>query len=153
MKMNITGENSLSNTIRIGLQIIFMVGIIVVVSIPVWLKAYCTYININLPYIPALILLFASGIPGLIIVYEFIKIFGTLKNNNPFINENVEHFKVCSICSLVISLEYFIGMFATKALFSIVAIGVFTVAWIGLYILSELLKQAIDYKEENDLTI
>ena len=42
---------------------------------------------------------------------------------------------------------------ATRAIFSIVAVGVFTVAWLGLYILSELLKQAIEYKEENDLTI
>ena len=151
--MKITGETSLSNTIKVVLQIIFIMGIFVVILLPIWLKAYCTYININLEYIPALILLYISGIPGLIIVYEFIKMFGTLEKNNPFINENVKHLKNCSICSLIIAIEYFIGIFATKAVFSIVAVGVFTVAWLGLYILSELLKQAIEYKEENDLTI
>lgn len=151
--MKITGKTSLSNAIKIFLQLIFIMGIFVVILLPIWLKAYCTYINTNLEYIPALIILYISGIPGLIIVYEFIKMFGTLKESNPFINENVKHLKICSICSLIIAIEYFIGIFATRAIFSIVAVGVFTVAWLGLYILSELLKQAIEYKEENDLTI
>ena len=151
--MKITGKTSLSNTIKLWLQIIFILGIFVVMLLPIWLKAYCTYINIYLAYTPALILLYISGIPALIIVYEFIKMFGTLEESNPFINENVKHLKKCSICSLIIAIEYCIGIFATKAIFSIIAVGVFTVAWLGLYILSELLKQAIQYKEENDLTI
>ena len=151
--MKITGKTSLSNTIKLWLKIVFVIGIILFSLLPIWLKAYCTYINIYLAYIPALILLYISGIPALIIVYEVIKIFETLEDNNPFINENVKHLKRCSICSLIISIEYFIGIFATKAIFSIVVVGAFTVAWLGLYILSELLKQAIQYKEENDLTI
>lgn len=151
--MKITGKNSLSNIIKIGLEIIFILGIIIVLLLPIWLKKYCEYINQSLEYFPALILLYISGIPGLIIVREFIKMFNTLKENNPFILKNVKYLRICSICSLIITLEYMIGIFITKSVFSIVVVGVFTVAWLGLYILSELLKQAIEYKEENELTI
>lgn len=151
--MKITGRNSLSNIIKIGLQIIFIIGIIIVLLLPLWLKKYCEYVNQRLEYIPALILLYISGIPALIIIREFIKMFNTLKENNPFILKNVKCLKISSISSLIITIEYMVGIFITKSVFSIVVVGVFTVAWLGLYILSELLKQAIEYKEENELTI
>lgn len=151
--MKITGKNSLSNVIKIGLQMVFILGIIVIILLPFWLKLYCDYINQRLVYLPSLILLYVSGIPGLIIVREFINLFHTLKEDNPFILKNVKHLKICSICSFIITMEYLVGIFITKSVFSIVVVGVFTIAWLGLYILAELLKQAIKYKEENELTI
>ena len=50
-------------------------------------------------------------------------------------------------------IEFMIGIFFITSIFAIVIIGVFAVAWLGGYILSELLKEAIQYKEENELTI
>ena len=67
--------------------------------------------------------------------------------------ENVKHLKVISICSLIIMLEYIVGIFFITSIFAIVIIGVFGVTWLGTYILAELLKEAIQYKEENELTI
>ena len=61
--------------------------------------------------------------------------------------------KILDICSFIITIEYMIAIFFIKSVFSIVIIGVFAIAWLGSYILSELLKKAIDYKEENELTI
>lgn len=151
--MKITGKKSLSNAINNGLRILFIIGILVIVLLPIWLKYYCIYLNPSLNYNTALIILYLSGIPGLIIVWEFVKMFGTLKNNNPFVKENVKVLKVCSLCSFIILIEYLIGIFFIRAMFPIVAVVIFAVAWLGLYILSELLKQAIKYKEENDLTI
>ena len=46
------------------------------------------------------------------------------------------------------------GMFlVTNSIFGIIIVGVFIIAWLGLYILAELLQKAIEYKEENELTI
>ena len=67
--------------------------------------------------------------------------------------ENVKNLKVISNCSLLIMLEYMVGIFFITSVFAIVIIGVFAVVWLGCYILAELLKKAIDYKEENELTI
>ncbi len=151
--MKIIGKNSLSNIIKICLQIVFAIGIIIMIFLPFLFKWYTLNINGTLPYIPSLILLYISGVPALIIVWKFIEMFKSLKEENPFIMSNVKNLKIVSICSLIIAIEYLIGLFFVKSIFSIVVIGVFTIAWLGLYILSELLKQAIQYKEENELTI
>lgn len=152
--MKVTGKNSISSLIKMFLQILICIGIVVIALLPLLLKKYIQYINPVLNYYPALILLYVSGIPAIIIVYQFINLFGSLKEDNPFIENNVKSLKVSSICSLIIAIEYGIGMFlVTNSIFGIIIVGVFIIAWLGLYILSELLQKAIEYKEENDLTI
>ena len=151
--MKVTGKNSLSNFIEICLKIIFILGIIIYILLPFLLKKYVEIFNPVLKYNAALVILYVSGIPALIIVQEFIKMFGTLKQDNPFVMENVKHLKVVSICSLIISIEYIIGIFFIVSIFEIIFIAVFIIAWLGTYILSELLRKAIEYKEENELTI
>lgn len=153
MPMKVTGKNSLSNFIEICLKIIFVLGIIIYIVLPLLMKKYVEWFNPVLDYIPALVILYVSGIPALIIVFKFIKIFNTLKLDNPFTMENVKHLKVISICSLIISIEYIIGMFFIVSIFEIILIAVFIIVWLGGYILSELLRKAIEYKEENELTI
>ena len=151
--MKVTGKNSLSNFIEICLKIVFVLGIIIYITLPFLLNKYVEIFNPVLNYTAALLILYVSGIPALIIVYKFIKIFNTLKQDNPFVLENVKHLKTISICSLIISIEYIIGMFFIISIFEIILIAVFIIVWLGGYILSELLRKAIEYKEENELTI
>ena len=79
--------------------------------------------------------------------------FGTLKDNNPFIKENAKNLTIASICCIVIAIEFFVGMFLVNSVFMIIVTGIFLVGSIGLYTLAELFKQAVAFKEENDLTI
>lgn len=151
--MKITGKKSLSSLIEICLKIIMIIGIIIVLGLPFFLQKYAEWMHPQIEYYPSLAILYASGIPALMIVYRFIKIFHTLKEDNPFNMENVKNLKVISNCSLLIMLEYMVGIFFITSVFAIVIIGVFAVVWLGCYILAELLKKAIDYKEENELTI
>lgn len=151
--MRITGKGSLSTIIGICIKGIFMLGIIITITLPFLLKKYVEIFNPILNYHMALIILYVSSIPAIIIVYQFIKIFGTLEQDNPFIMQNVKSLKVISICSLIIAIEYIIGIFFIVSVFEIILIAVFIVTWLGGYILSELLKKAIEYKEENELTI
>ncbi len=151
--MKITGKNSLSAIIAIGIKIVFVMGIIITVTLPFLLKTYVEIFNPVLDYNAALIILYVSSIPALIIVYQFIKIFATLKQDNPFIMENVKSLKVISVCSIIIAIEYVIGIFFIVSVFEIILIAVFIITWLGGYILAELLKRAIEYKEENELTI
>ena len=151
--MKITGKNSLSNFIEICLKIIFVLGILIYIALPILLNMYINIFNPILNYVSALAILYTSGIPAIIILYQFIKIFGTLKKDNPFIMENVKSLKIISICSLIISIIYIIGIFFIISVFEIIAIAIFIIAWLGAYVLAELLRKAIEYKEENDLTI
>ena len=151
--MKVTGKKSLSNFIEVCLKIIFVVGLIIYITLPFLLNKYVELFNPVLKYVPALVILYVSGLPALIIVYKFIKIFSTLKQDNPFTMENVKYLKAISVCSLIIAIEYIIGMFFIVSIFEIILIAVFIIVWLGGYILSELLRKAIEYKEENDLTI
>lgn len=151
--MKVKGEKSLSTFIELCLKLLFVIGIIVVLGLPYILQKYSEWMHPQINYYPALAILYASGIPALIIVYRFIKIFHTLGEGDPFKIENVQNLKVISICSLIIMIEFIIGIFFITSVFAVVIIGIFAVAWLGAYILSELLKEAIQYKEENELTI
>lgn len=153
--MKITGKRSISNYIKIILQLIFIFGIIVVAFLPVIVKYYIQILRLDLLefYFPCLILLYVSGLPMLVIVKQFIYLFNTLSINTPFIKENVTHLKIASTCSAIIALEYFIGIYVFQSIFTFIIVGIFLIAWIGLYILSELFQQAVEFKEENDLTI
>ena len=151
--MKVTGKKSLSNFIEICLKIVFVMGIIIYLTLPLLLNQYIEYFNPVLNYTAALVMLYTSGIPALIIVWKFIQIFATLKKDNPFIIENVKSLKIVSLCSLIISIIYTVGMFFIVSVFEIIAIAIFIIAWLGTYVLAELLEKAIEYKEENDLTI
>ena len=151
--MKVTGKDSMSNFIKFALQLIFVTGVVIIAFLPILLNLYNEYINPTIIIIPTLILLYCSGLTALVIIFKFIQIFNTLKDNTPFIMKNVTNLKTCSVCSLIIAIEYTIGIFFVNSIFSLVIIGVFVIAFLGLYILSELLKQAINYKEENELTI
>lgn len=153
--MKITGKNSISNYIKILLQIIFTFGILVIIFLPWVVKYYIQFLRLDLQeyYLSCLGLLYLSGIPMLIIVWKFIRLFDSLKRNQPFIMENAGHLKIASWCCGIISIEYIIGIYVFHSIFTLIITGIFLIAWIGLYILSELFKQAVEFKEENDLTI
>lgn len=151
--MKITGKNSISTIIGMCIKLIFVLGSIITITLPFLLKKYVEIFNPVLNYNAALIILYVSSIPALIIVYQFIKIFGTLSKDDPFIMENVKSLKMISICSIIIAIEHMIGIFFIVSVFEIILIAVFIIAWLGGYILAELLRKAIEYKEENELTI
>lgn len=155
MKVTITGKRSISNMLKIGLQIVAVIGILVMIFLPFILNIYQKIWNIELGnlYIPLLGIMYLSGVPAVILVYQFIRLFDSLKKDMPFVRENINYLKNASTCSLIIVIEYIIGIFLFKSIFVAIVIGVFLIAWLGLYILAELFKQAVAYKEENDLTI
>lgn len=153
--MKVTGDNSISKYIKISLIGVLIFGCIVILFLPIVVKYYIEILRLDLAkyYWSCLVLLYLSGFPMLIIVYEFIKLFDSLTKSTPFIVENVKHLKVASICSGIICIEYIFGIYIFKSIFTLIIVGIFLIAYLGLYILSELFKQAIKFKEENDLTI
>ena len=99
----------------------------------------------------------------LLIANNFIKLFDSLKMDNPFTNSNVKILKNTAICSVIGSIFWLIDLLyeiilakSTEIIF-IVTLGFLCILFFGvsiaLYILSELFKKATEYKEENELTI
>ena len=109
------------------------------------------------------VMIYPCGIAFLYLVYIFINLFKTVEDNKPFCRENVDRLKKSMYTSLLISvfvlIAFLIATFAynyygaqLKVALLFIAV-IFFCAFIGLYVLSELFRQAAEYKEENDLTI
>lgn len=154
--MKIMGENGVGSLLKLLLQIGFIIGIVFLVVVPFILSFIGDYFH------PFLIELYPIAICFLVIVKQFIGLFDSLKNNNPFCDNTVKRLKISGISSTVISVILAIvilyEMFLAKGtpLFIVITCCLF-ILFIGVsmafYILAELFRQAINYKKENELTI
>ena len=155
--MKILGENGLGKILKVFLQTCFFGGIILLVIWPFQLKLFGMKPN------AIAFVIYPNGIALLAIVYQFIALFDSLKNNNPFCVENVKRMKYAGVASLIEAILWGIDLIyevvfakGMEPLFIAVLIFLFilfTGVAIALYILSELFKQATEYKKEIELTI
>ena len=113
----------------------------------------------------ALTILGQAGV--LILLYQFIKIFEQLENENIFTKIIERRFLKSSICSIIIGIIYIMNILIIPSkiasfertsiivyvFFSAITAVIFLMFGIGLIILREIYKTAIQNKEENDLTI
>lgn len=155
--MKITGKNGLGNILKIFLQICFGLGTIILIALPFILNKLGLHLNASF------LIIYPNGIVLLAITYQFIKLFDSLKNNNPFSDTNVKILKATEIFAILGSIFWLLDLLYEIVLAKsddIVFIGVlaflcilFLGVAIALYILSQLIKQATEYKKENELTI
>ena len=164
--MKILGEKSLSSKVIIGLNILFTtISIIdaVVLSIIAKIVTHIVMgeeIQNNISDLVFFIMLISTGIIALFIIYQFIKIFKNLKKEVLFSNDNAKSLNIVSYSCFIISALYLGMSIYTFSIiknyifaFSIMLAIIFAVSGIGIKILNEIYKKAIEYKEENDFTI
>lgn len=154
--MNILGKNGLGKFLKIFLIILFIFMIPGIALSPFFLQH-------TRKVVYSMFIIYPNGILLLGVVYEFIKLFRSLEDSNPFNFSNVKTLNQTSLISFLISVLWFIDLlfmvFIIKNFYinyvivliflSLLFLGVS----ISLYILAELFKKATVYKEENDLTI
>ncbi len=142
------------------LKILLIIGIVLLIPL---IGVSPFLLNHTRSYIYSMFVMYPNGVLALIFVYEFIKLFKSLEDNNPFCYENVTTLKRAGIISLLISILWFIDLLFMVFIMNntyinyvivLVFLGIlFFGVSVALYILSELFKQATDCKIENDLTI
>jgi len=162
--MKISGKKGIAVILKIILVIIFLVCILSMAITPIFLKQG----SITKEKLGATIIcIYISSIPALVMLYQFIKIFGQLEKENIFSKAIEKRFLISAISSIIIGIIYFIntllipseivGLEVTEIIvyvfFSVITAVIFLMFGIGLMILREIYKAAIENKEENDLTI
>lgn len=154
--MKILGEKSLSAIVKRLLDLIFIGGIMITLSLPISLKWYLNYTyegsNVKIYYF-LIALLSVTGVLALIIVNEIRKIFNTLKRKDPFVLGNVKSLKRMGIASFLISFAYIFKIIFYNSFMTVIVLMVFVIAGFFSIILAEVFRQAVIFKEENDLTI
>lgn len=154
--LQILGKHGLGKVLKLLLIIGLILSIPTVVMGPFLL-------NHTGQVLYSMIIIYPNGLLFIVMIYQFIKLFQSLEDNTPFIYTNVILLKRIGKLSLLMSIFWFLDLLfmlliinnhyinyiLVLAFLSLLFIGVF----IALYILSELINQAVKYKEENDLTI
>lgn len=146
----------LGKILKIILILGFFISIPVILIIPYLL-------NNNISMLHTMLIIYPNGLLMLGITYEFIKLFKSLEENQPFTYENVKILKRTGNFSFTMSLLWLIDLldllfiiknhYINYIIVLIFLAVLFFGVGIALYILSILFKQATDYKIENDLTI
>lgn len=179
--MKILGEKSLSSKVANALKILFSVitlidiAVFVACSITLFSEYSSSYMIEN--YLSKIVLMtiisiifLTTGIVALFIIYKFIKIFKNLRNSKLFERNNIKYLNQISMLSLIIGILYLLVLigvsivlseYVTFGLLSDVLLKIliftFSIAFLifgtGIRILNEVYKKAIEYKEENDLTV
>lgn len=137
------------------LYFILIGGGVIFITLPFCLKWYLEFSNIYTTsnYIKILVILYSSGILALGIVNFTIKLLKNVNKNKPFSKDNVKLLRNISIFCLIIAVIYLIAIPIIKSVFTIILFMIFTIMGFMCNVLSGLFDKAIEYKEENELTI
>lgn len=140
---------------KIFLDIMFYSGIIVLVTVPVWLKWAGNHYSeaIGKHYISMLLIFAASGICGILIINELRRMMHTVVEQDCFVRENIRSLRKMGKLSLCISAFFLIKLFFVATPATMIIALVFFIAALFSVVLSCVFQEAVDYKEENELTI
>ncbi len=155
--MKIVGKNGIGSILKFILQISMVIGILFLISM------YWIVRKVNLEFNWFIACIYPCGISFLVLIYQFIGLFNSLKESNPFCKENPKRMSIGMISSIVTCIFILIALLLSilvynqytlelKVALTFIFILFFGVS-IALYILKELFIEAINYKEENELTI
>lgn len=138
---------------------VILIGIPVVILCIFWLPGFVNYLPI-----PILVGVYASAITYFIALYQALKLLNYIDNNKAFSLISVDALKNIKHCAIIISVLYAIiapllfpiadaddapGLVA----FPLIIIFASFVIAVFAAVLQRLLKEAIDIKSDNDLTI
>lgn len=111
----------------------------------------------------SMIMIYPNGILMLGVIYEFIRLFRKIEDNNPFTMPTVNILKQTGVITFIMSIIWLLDLvfmitimkntYINYILVLLFLCILFLGVSIALYMLSVLIKQATEYKEENDLTI
>ena len=171
--MKILGEKSLSSKVITGLKALFAIISVIDIAILSVIVKIINHIvrqenlSNNLLDLSVFTMIIITGIIALFIIYQFIRIFRNLKNNEIFCTDNSKSLKsISKSCFLIgifyliitILMAFIISKYAEAFIYYVLAFSItftiiFLVSGIGIKILNEIYIKAIEYKEENDYTI
>lgn len=140
---------------KIVIDVLFYLSIVCVVLEPFFADDLFAWINyMDKSYATAFtVIIFISGVCCAYILFNLKQMYKSLLVGNPFVDKNVSHLRKMAVACIIIAIVY-----AGKCLFmftvaTVIIAFVFMVGCLFCLTLKDLFKQAINYKNENELTI
>ena len=136
------------------LDFMFYAGILVTATLPFSLKFIGNYLDrVKENYSEAVMIYFVLGIAAVVIIRELRRIFKTVIDKNCFVRDNVVSLDKMFKWSMFIVIMSIVRCIVYLTVAMGVVILVFTIAGLFSKVLSFVFEQAVEYKEENDLTV
>ena len=137
------------------LDVMFYSGILVEASLPVTLKMAGKYFSQDIAsnYILMLAVFLVSGVCGIMIVYQLRKMIRTVISQDCFVDGNTNSLRMMGKAAFVIAAAFIVKVFVLPTAATFVIILTFFIAGLFSHVLSLVFAEAVQYKEENDLTI
>jgi len=153
--MDILGEKGLSSLVKRLLDLVFLGGLGILITLPYVLRWYMNALSLTSSenYNFLLGFLYITGVVCLVLVNEIRKIFKTLNRRNPFMLDNVKSLNRVGVACFIIAAAYLVKIFFYNSVLTAIITMVFIIAGLFSVVLAEVFRQAIEVKEENDLTI
>ncbi|MCL2487661.1 MAG: DUF2975 domain-containing protein [Oscillospiraceae bacterium] len=145
----------ISRFLEITMIALMVISGIMTVTLP-WSIPFITGRDAGEPenyYWKYLIVLTYSGIIAEFILWHTRGIIHNVVTRNPFCHDTVRRLRVVGSGCLLISVSYAFAVFFVSKVFMVVVLAAFMVMGLFLLVFSELFRQAVAYKEENDMTI
>lgn len=139
---------------KILLDFLYYAGIIVTILVPLiisWYGNYNSYFGNNVISLSVIFIL--SGILAVLIIRELRKMFRSVLDDNCFISENVNSLRKMGTYSFCIAVITCCRLFLYMTPAVLIVILVFVIAGLFSKVLSQVFQTAVNYKQENDLTI
>ncbi len=156
MNLQILGRHSLSSVMEILCTVFQVLGTILVLSLPWTLNYYLWFKNSYAAadiYYSMMVLLVCSGVCAFSILAQAKKILHNINAKNPFTFDTANRIKYISYWCLPIAFAYLAAVFFIPSAFVLLVGLTFLFLAACIFIIGELFRQAVDYKQENDLTI
>ena len=134
------------------LDIMYFGGFVVLITLPATIKFlgkyYSSVITKNFT-----LMLFVFGISGILIIGQLRRMMRTVIEDSCFVYGNVESLHKMAMMSIGIVIMFIFKLFFVPTPATGIIILVFFIAALFSQVLADVFEKAVNYKEENDLTI
>ncbi len=153
--MKLVGKRGLSGLIEIILIFLMLLAVVLMVTLP-WTIELITDRQPGQPgylYEKYMIVLGISGILAELVLWQARGVMRNVNKGCPFCFDTVRRLRIIGIECLTVGIAYAVATFFVTKIFMVVVLVTFTVVGMILLVFSALFRQAVEYKEENDMTI
>lgn len=157
-KMNQSQEKDKSQNLTIWtkylLDFMFYAGIVVTATLPFSIKKIGEIQPKMVEHYEEMVIIyFVLGVAALVLIRELRRIFKTVLNENCFVQENVVSLRKMGNWSFFIALMLVVRSIVYVTVAAATTILVFVIAGLFSKVLACVFEKAVQYKEENDLTV
>jgi hypothetical protein len=154
--MKVVGKQSVASVTKIALVSMMVITVGLLITLP-WVITYYLKISYHMVNVYAktvlLVMLYPCGILGFLIENELKKMFRTLETENPFVQENVKSLNRMGGYMVIVLALFIFKMIMLNTVMTMVCGFACIIIALFCFVLSDVFRQAVQYKQDNDLTI